>query len=130
MEIPVAHILIIDDDNSLRLILRTFLKKAGYQIIEASNGKKGVQLFRQQPVELVITDISMPVQDGYETIIQLKQEFPTVKIFAISGSSEALHEKNFLPATNGFGVMYSFVKPISLKELLTAIQEVLEKPVG
>ncbi len=64
----MARILVIDDQDRFREMLCEMLKKAGYETVAASDGKEGVELYRKQPTDLVITDIIMPRQEGMETI--------------------------------------------------------------
>src|SRR5690606_36148924 len=85
--VDVASILIIDDDGSIRRVLRTSLERAGHTVEEAKNGAIGMALYREAPVDLVITDLFMPDQDGIETIQQLRDEFPDATILAISGGA-------------------------------------------
>ena len=81
----MTSILIIDDDRQVRLMLRRRLMQHGYEIAEASDGNEGVRLYRETPTDLIITDLIMPEKEGLETITELKQEFPDLKIIAISG---------------------------------------------
>ncbi|RLB31609.1 MAG: response regulator, partial [Deltaproteobacteria bacterium] len=81
----MKKILVIDDDEQIRHILRRFLERAGYEVLEASNGQEGMALYRKEGPELVITDIIMPKKEGMETIMDMKGEFPKAKIIAISG---------------------------------------------
>jgi len=64
----MARILIIDDDDQLRRMLRKILEKDGYEILEAPDGKVGSELYRKDPVDLIISDIFMPNQEGLRTI--------------------------------------------------------------
>lgn len=83
----MASVLIIDDDASIRRVLRTVLERGGHRVDEAVNGAEGMQRYRTAPADLVITDVFMPDQDGIETIQQLREEFPAARILAISGGS-------------------------------------------
>lgn len=62
----MATILIIDDEKGIRKMLRQILESEGHQIVEANNGRKGLELYRQAPADLVIMDLLMPVKDGME----------------------------------------------------------------
>jgi CheY-like chemotaxis protein len=79
----MALILIIDDDNQFRAMLREMLERTGYEFLEASDGKEGLKLYRENP-----TDLIMPEKEGIETIIELRRDFPDVKIIAISGGGQ------------------------------------------
>lgn len=121
----MKRILIIDDDTQFRQMLRQTLERAGYEIVEAADGNKGIKLFRQSPTDLVITDIIMPEKEGIETIVELKREFPDVKIIAISGGGR-IKAEGYLNSAKGLKVERTFEKPFDKEELLEAIQELLE----
>jgi len=122
----VTHILIliIDDEDQFRKMLRQMLERAGYEVREAADGEKGLQLFRQQPADLVITDIFMPEKEGIETIFELRRDFPDVKIIAISGGGR-IGGLQSLKHAEGAGAERTLIKPFERRELLQAIQNVL-----
>lgn len=121
----MKRILVIDDDIQVRQLLRQILEREGYQVLDAPDGKKGLELYRQSPTDLVITDIIMPEKEGIETIMELKRDFPDVKIIAISGGSRVLDKENCLENAKILGALQIFTKPFDRKELLQAIQELL-----
>ncbi len=79
-----ARILLIDDDDSFRKLVRIMPTTAGYEVQEAANGKTCLDYYRQQPSDVVITDILMSDGEGLETIRALKRLDPDVKIIAMS----------------------------------------------
>ncbi len=81
----MESILLINDDEALRVALWLALERAGYSVLVARDGREGLQLFRGLPPDLVITDIVMEGQEGLETIQSLRREVPGVKIIAMSG---------------------------------------------
>ena len=115
----MPRILIIDDDESVRYILRETLRGAGYEIDEAHNGREGLQRYRATPAHLVITDIFMPEKDGLETIQELRHDFPYVKIIAMSGNWGS-HDM-----VQPLGVQSTLRKPFDLQELLAVVQAVV-----
>ncbi len=122
----MARILIIDDNDQVRLSLRMALEDADHSVEEAADGVVGVQLFRQNPADLIITDLIMPEKDGLETIQGLKKDSPTAKIIAISGDCNA-DPDSYLFTARAMGASRTFKKPINLAELLDAIEELLEE---
>jgi len=86
----MARILVIDDDADMRTLLEDTLRSAGHEIVLAADGREGVQQYRTQPADLVITDLYMPIQQGLETIVQLRKEYPAVRIIAMCGKSTAM----------------------------------------
>lgn len=121
----MKRILVIDDDRLIRHVLRQMLERRGYEVIDAPDGKEGMKLYRQNPTDLVITDIIMPEKEGVETIIELKHDFPDVKIIAISGGGCGIDAHTCLSYAKSFGVSHMFIKPFEQEELLEAVQELL-----
>ncbi|MCD6296968.1 MAG: response regulator [Deltaproteobacteria bacterium] len=120
----MALILIIDDDTEIREVLRQILERAGYEVMEASDGREGINLYRERQADLIITDIVMPKKDGLETITDLRVEFPGSKIIAISGGGR-LDPKPYLELAEGFGADRLLTKPFGHEELLEAVQALL-----
>ena len=116
-------ILIIDDDEQIRRVLRLVLEKAGYLVLEASNGREGLRRFRETPTALVITDLLMPDQDGLEVTRALHREAPHVKIIVLTGGSEEL---NYLDAAKFLGAHRTMKKPVTAAEVLQAVQQELQ----
>ena len=121
----MVRILVIDDDDEFRSMLCTALAQAGYMVEEARNGQEGSQRQRMEPVDLVITDILMPEREGLETIQALRQEFPEIKIIAMSGGVGPL---NFLPLARKFGALRTLQKPFTLQQLYEVMRVVLQSP--
>ncbi len=118
----MAQILLIDDDDSLRGVLAKALVHAGHVVIQAGDGLQGVELARATTVDLVITDLIMPVQEGVETIVKLRRERPDLPIIAISGG--VTHSKLYLDIAAKIGARRILAKPFTPQELLAAIDEV------
>lgn len=114
------RILIIDDDMQIRKMLRLTLSAAGFEVSEAQDGKVAMKLMRQAPSELVVTDLIMPEKEGIETIIELKRDFPEVKVIAISGGGR-IDPKDYLFLAEKLGAQLTLEKPFSRKEILDAI---------
>ena len=121
----MKRILVIEDDVDFRTMLKLKLEHRGYEVVEAQDGKEGIQLYRQAPTDLIITDIIMPEKEGIETIIELKRDYPDVKIIAISGGSLRIDAEFCLWYAKELGVPYTFTKPFDFKEFLSAVQELL-----
>lgn len=122
----MSRILLIDDDDILRETLRDALIHAGYEITEAKDGEEGVNAYRQDPHDLVLTDLFMPKKDGIDMIFELTQQFPDVKIIAISGGGQ-WGSLIFLEHVKLFGAIKTFTKPVNLKELILAIEDTLSR---
>lgn len=128
----MAKILVIDDDASLRAMLRATLAGAGHDIFEAGDGAKGVRRLRECEAELVLTDLLMPDRDGLEAIQQIRREFPAVTIMAMSGGGR-LDAAEFLRIAKLLGARRTFLKPFAPGVLLQAIAELqsaIPQPTG
>ncbi len=120
----MARILVIDDEQQARTLFFNLLERAGHEAIAVGDGEEGLRLMKQQTFDLVITDLVMPGKEGIETIIDLRGQYPGVKIIAISGGGR-LGPKNYLEAAAGLGADRTFAKPVKRDELLAAIDELL-----
>lgn len=121
----MARILIIDDESQIRSMLRLMLERAGYEIAEAPDGIEGIRQYRENPADLIITDLIMPNKDGIGMIIDLKKEFPKVKIIAMSGGGVNRPE-GYLDGAKKLGATRTLTKPIDREEMLKAVKETLK----
>ena len=112
----MTRILIIDDDELLRRLLRVTLEQAGYEVVEAHDGYEGLGCFRTARIDLVITDLTMPKKDGLEMIKELRQDAPLVKIVVVSGSDQSL-----LRRASQLGVQRVLSKPFRPRELVETV---------
>jgi CheY-like chemotaxis protein len=120
----MVHILVIEDDDSVRGALSQTLERLGYAVASASNGREGLQRALEHTPDLVITDLIMPDTEGLETIIELRRRSPQVKIIAISGGGR-LSNENYLSVARKFGAHGTLAKPFSREELKAAISAAL-----
>jgi CheY-like chemotaxis protein len=120
----MLRILIILDEEEIRTMLRQVLIDEGYDVEEAADPAEGTELYRKKPADLIITDMIMPKKEGTETIMDLKREFPNVKIIAISEGARVGPEP-YLEIADGLGADRIFTKPFSVAEVLDAIQRIL-----
>ena len=116
--------MVIDDEPGVREMLGEMLRDAGYEVVTASSGASVSRLQREQPADLVITDIFMPDKEGIETILELRATWPNLKIIAISGGGGDF-TVNYLAAAEQLGAMRSISKPFSVEQLLSAVRDVL-----
>jgi CheY-like chemotaxis protein len=124
----MARILIIDDEPQIRSMLRLMLERVGYEVAEAPDGIEGIRRYRENPADLIITDLIMPNKDGIGMIIDLKKEFPKVKIIAMSGGGVNRPE-GYLDGAKKLGATRTLTKPIDRDEMLKAVKETLKDPV-
>jgi DNA-binding response OmpR family regulator len=117
-----ARILVADDDAGVRAFLRAVLEGGGYEVTEAADGKQALQGVRARRVDLVITDLVMPEQEGIETIRTLRKEVPGIGIIAISGAFNG----QFLKTARMMGANVALGKPVDARLLLASVTEVLK----
>ena len=120
----MKHILIIEDDLAYQKMLMTALAGAGFKVTAADDGAQGCRLFKNDPCDLVITDIFMPEKEGFETIMEIRQMSAEVKILAISGGGQ-FDAKEMLPMSIELGANEAVEKPIGIKDLLGKINHLL-----
>ncbi|MHB8203948.1 MAG: response regulator [Desulfomonilaceae bacterium] len=121
----MARILVVDDEAPIRGLLRQAFETNDYDVVEASNGSEAVRMFREDEIDLVITDIIMPDKEGLEFIMDLKEIDQDVKIIAMSGGGR-LEPHSYLQMASKFGAKKVFQKPLSITLLLAAVKELLE----
>ncbi len=113
--------MVADDEPAIRSFLRQILTGAGYQVLEAKNGREAIQQIEASGAGLMITDLAMPEQEGIETIRTLHRIRPQLKIIAISGQFAG----SLLQATERLGAQASIAKPIRADELLEVVARVM-----
>jgi CheY-like chemotaxis protein len=122
----MPRILIIDDEPLVRAVLRSILERNGYTVMDASDGRAGLALWRHTPSDLVLTDIFMPNTDGIEVILQLTRVWPQAKIIAMTGGAKnGDFTSTVAPAALRLGAQRILVKPFTKQTLLAAISAVL-----
>lgn len=121
----MKRILLVDDNDSFRRSLAQTLQRADYEVLPAADGEVALSIFRQQPVDLVITDLIMPEKEGLETIMELRRLQPNIKVIAISGGGRN-DPGDYLPIAEQLGAAKTLAKPFTAEEILAAVAQVLE----
>jgi len=119
---PIKKILFVDDEKALCKIFKTALEKFGYEVRVAFNANEGMELFRESPADLIITDIFMPEKDGHTFINEIMQAFPETNIFAVTGYKSCFGLDMELEVAQALGAKQAFAKPVKIMELLQAIK--------
>jgi len=117
MQLPHS-VLVVDDYDQIRNLLRRILQGAGYEVSEASDGRQAMNRLREKAADLLIIDLIMPEQEGLETIRSLKSERTDLKIIAMSGGE-------YLPIAEKFGADATLPKPLRPEEVLEAVRRLL-----
>ena len=116
-----ASVLVVDDEPGVRSALRLVLEHGGYSVTEAANGIEAMDRLRTHSVDVVLIDLFMPEKEGLETIADFRQQYPGLKIIAISGAFSG----EFLEIAKHLGADQALAKPIRGADLLATIQGVL-----
>ncbi len=114
------RILIVDDDAAVRRVLQTILEEAGHYVEVATNGREALDRMAAGGIDLMITDLVMPEQEGIETIKRLRKEHPDVKVIAMSGAFGG----DYLQIAGFMGAHSTLVKPIRMRTVLEAVEAV------
>ncbi|MFQ5763929.1 MAG: response regulator [Rhodospirillales bacterium] len=120
----MARILVVDDEELARFTIREILTKAGHEIDEAENGNEAIERHKAEPFDMIVTDIVMPDKDGIETIIELRQIYPSPIILAISAGGP-MGDTGFLERAESAGADNILAKPFSEEELVEKVDECL-----
>lgn len=126
----MAQILIIDDDDQLRRMMRQMLERAGHTVMEAENGRTGLEAFAAEPSDLVVTNLFMPERDGLEVIKAVREDWPEVPVVLVSGGEaqgRALegHGPTMLRIAERLGAARVIKKPFDWSTLTGAVSELL-----
>jgi len=125
----MAKILIVEDDDEVRDVLKTLLQEEGHELFEASDGNQAIEQFRRIPADLVILDIVLPDKEGLETIIDLRRTHPNVKIMAMSGGGRT-SPQDYLDMAKRLGAVEVIAKPFSIDDFLRSVNLTLKHDDG
>jgi CheY-like chemotaxis protein len=117
------RVLVVDDEAGLRALMRGMLEREGFDVVEAANGREAMRAFLEHPVDVVVTDIFMPEEDGIELIAELRACDASVPVIAISGGGR-IHDGTSLHAAELLGASDVLEKPFRSSALLDAILRV------
>jgi len=121
----MPRILVIDDEGTIRSSLKRMLEMEEYEVVLAENGAEGDKLYRENPADLVITDLVMPEKEGLEFYNGLIDDFPDIKVIVISGGGRKVEGEDLdfiLGVAKGGGVVDTFKKPFDINELLASVK--------
>ena len=122
----MARILVIEDDHDVRALMQRELEAAGHEVRSAENGAQGLTLQRSAPCDVVVTDIYMPEKEGVETIRELREQFPDVKVIVISGGGRlGTPTSRIAVVARELGVAAVLDKPFDPSALLQSIDSAL-----
>lgn len=118
-------VLIVEDDNELREMLKMSLLRRNFTVLEAENGKAAITHFKPLLTDLVVTDLIMPEEDGLKVVIKLRELKPSIKIIAISGGGK-VGPGSYLNMAKALGADAIYSKPFSINDLIAKIEQLLD----
>ncbi len=122
---PHRRILVVDDEENTRLALTRLLAREGYDVKTAANGSEALNQIRSHPVELIITDLNMPVMNGLAFLRELNREQPASNVIMITAYGEV---ESYLEALN-LGAFEYLNKPVKLDELKKVMRKMFHEPI-
>jgi len=117
------RILVVDDDPGVREVVRSMLETEGYIVSIAENGREALELLKATNFEVIITDLVMPEQEGIETIKMIRQDYPDVRVIAMSGAFGG----DYLRIAGYLGAHGTLAKPLSIASVLQTVASVLAR---
>jgi len=116
----MVHVLVIDDDAEIRRLLCEILTSAGHLVAEAGNGADGVEIFKKEAFDLVLTDLEMPEMSGWEVARSIKHHNPDVTIALITGWGETIDSTQLRAS----GISTIINKPFRMDQIIHLAREV------
>ena len=122
-------VLLVDDDEKVRGLLRRRLEAAGYSVVESSSAEEALTRYQAAPPDVVFTDIVLPGKSGLQLISDLEKKFPGARVVAMSGAFES-DVPGLLRRSKEVGAVYGLPKPFTTGQMLEAVQAALTAPMG
>jgi len=114
-------ILVVDDDKLVLAMYKFAFEDQGYRVLVADDGNVALKVLDAQPIDVVFLDIIMPEKEGLETLLEIKQRFPQIAVFVMSGGGTR-GKHDFLTVAKKFGATGVVKKPATPKELIALIE--------
>jgi len=122
----MADILVIDDMNGVRRAISSMLQRGGHKVTTANTGKEGLDVLKQRPFDLVITDILMPEVDGIEVLAFISAMTKRVPVIAMSGGGAGVSADAALRGADFMADAF-IEKPFEKSDLLSIVDKLLSK---
>ncbi|MFQ5931824.1 MAG: response regulator [Nitrospiraceae bacterium] len=123
----IMRVLVVDDQEDIRKSVRLSLTKAGFEVIEAEDGEKGIQMVSRgnttYKLGAIICDIRMPKISGVEAITYFRQQFPSTPVIVLTGYPEVQLSVDLMKK----GVVDFLEKPVSPEKLVAAVQKAINE---
>ncbi|OPJ57886.1 response regulator [Clostridium chromiireducens] len=121
------NILLVEDMPSVRKFISLILENADYNVIEASNGEEGIEIYKKSGnIDLIITDIYMPQKTGLELVVELREEYSNINVIVLSDGGEN-NFSNELGVCEALGATYFIKKDMIIDELIELVEKIFSK---
>ncbi|MVX63363.1 response regulator [Clostridium chromiireducens] len=121
------NILLVEDMPSVRKFISLILENADYNVIEASNGEEGIEIYKKSGnIDLIITDIYMPQKTGLELVVELREEYSNINVIVLSDGGEN-NFSNELGVCEALGATYFIKKDMIIDELIELVNKIFSK---
>ncbi len=122
----MKNILLVDDEESIRRMVRAVLGEEEYVFTEASNGVEALEIMEGQSFDLILTDVIMPDCDGIELVMTVRKKLPDIKVIVMSGGGR-VRADHYLNLAEKLGAARVFEKPFNTAELRETVAELLSE---
>lgn len=120
----MKRILLIEDDDAMRSLLRRTLERAGHEVMEASDGRDALRVFDQGVFDLIVTDVLMPEKDGIEVVLHIRRTQPKLPVIAISGGGR-VPAAEYLEMARTLGATDVLAKPFEMDRFIRSVESLL-----
>lgn len=119
----MARILVVDDEEVVRSLLKTILKHDGHEVVEAGDGTEAVEIHKNEPADLVMVDLVMPRKHGLDTILEMREHHPETRFIVMTGALPSLLDSENMATMLGDAL--TLAKPMTPPDLLRAVHKAL-----
>ena len=119
----IANVLVVEDDELIRGIFVDIIKSKGYSVFEATNGREALQILKEQPINIIVSDMKMPVMDGMQLLREVKSNYRDIPVVVITGFDNEFTEEQVLAA----GADAYITKPFKVQDVSSTLQEVHQR---
>lgn len=123
----MARILVVDDDEFVRLAVSSVIERLGHEVLVAESGVQALEILAAEPIDLIISDVSMPKMDGIELILRVRADHPDLPVLIMSGGG-MIDREVLLENDEALGTYETIAKPFEFAEVEAAIARLLGGP--
>ena len=119
------NILIVDDEQEIRDVFKIVLETRGHYVLEASNGEEALCLLKRMKMDLVVTDLNMPIMDGFSLVSKLATDYPLTRVLVVSSDTCPLEDIAWLRMVDSLARYDQIAKPAVLHKFVSKVERLL-----